>query len=130
MTAAQPGRCSSPPHAAGLLLAWHSGSRPRTAAAVEAMVRAVARRRFKAVAPASADPLSDHASSSGERFAATMPFERERPPRHCWQRTCAGSRLGMLRGRRSYPSARITRVSGWTPSCFIASAAGSVCMNS
>ena len=33
-------------------------------------------------------------------------------------------------GAKSYPSARITRVSGWTPSCFIASAAGSVCMNS
>jgi hypothetical protein len=31
---------------------------------------------------------------------------------------------------KSYPSARITRVSGWTPSCLIASAAGSVCMNS
>ena len=31
---------------------------------------------------------------------------------------------------KSYPSARITRVSGWTPSCFIASAAESVCMNS
>jgi hypothetical protein len=29
-----------------------------------------------------------------------------------------------------YLSARITRVSGWTPSDFIASAAGSVCMNS
>jgi hypothetical protein len=33
-------------------------------------------------------------------------------------------------GTKSYPSARITRVSGWTPSCFIASAADSVCMNS
>ena len=33
-------------------------------------------------------------------------------------------------GAKSYPSARITSVSGWTPSCFIASAAGSVCMNS
>ena len=33
-------------------------------------------------------------------------------------------------GAKLYPSARITRVSGWTPSFFIASAAGSVCMNS
>jgi hypothetical protein len=45
----------------------------------------------------------------------------------------SGGALGLgseRAGAKSYPSARITRVSGWTPSCFIASAAGSVCMNS
>lgn len=43
--------------------------------------------------------------------------------RRCWPRVLT------LGGSRSCPSARITRVSGWIPSFFIASAGGSVCMN-